>query len=149
MNAKGQCNYLRELGWELRRITTGNKGEGWSTESVTDPSKRDHFATLTRIDEYLKEMLRVELACQNALQEFEVTYARCSAEDRANLELWMSNGQRGKVWHLTNDCIRASHLVPELPRRWRPVALALLPSRLNRPYEELWKRAADRFQKVA
>ncbi|MFA4227909.1 hypothetical protein P2C08_17035 [Xanthomonas perforans] len=145
MNKKDQEQFLLKLGWVLRREETNGSRSMWRVTSVTIPRKVTEFASLREIDECLKRKLQSEMAVQRALQEFELVHERCSQEECEKLKRWMSTGHRDQVWHLTSNCIEMSWTIPELPRQWRSRACKVLALRLDKEYEELWKRAAEKF----
>lgn len=145
MNKKDQEQFLLELGWALKCEETNGSHSIWRVTSITIPGKVTEFASLREIDECLKRKLQSEMAVQQALKEFELVHAQCSREERKKLTHWMSTGHRDQVWHLTSNCIETSWTIPEFPRQWRSLSRKILAFRLDNEYEELWKRAAEKF----
>lgn len=145
MNRKDREQFLLKLGWVLKSEKTNGSRSAWRVASATIPGKVTEFASLREIDECLKRKLQSEMAVQQALQKFELVHKRCSQEEREKLMRWMSTGHRDQVWHLTSNCIEMSWTVPELPGRWRALACKILALRLDKEYEELWRRAAEKF----
>ncbi len=145
MNIEDRKRFLLKLGWVLQRVQRKNASPFWRVTSTAFPDKQTDFASLREIDECLKRKLQSEMATRKALLEFEAVYGGCSSDEREVLTRWMATGNRDKVWHLTGQCIGTSWTVPALPRRWRRRAQELLSNRLDRPYQEFWSHAAERF----